>query len=257
VVAHPAAVTSATVDPRITASSRPWLWSQHWLDLLFTHWQAPVELLRPHIPACLQIDTWQGLGYVSIIAFQLERNRHRWLPSPGWAAHFPELNLRTYVVYRGEPAIYFLSIHAGNWLGVRLARWFTPLPYAWARINSCQHNGRFQFDSHCSTATTDLRFSASYTSDPVGREASPGSLDAWLLERYCLYADNARGTLLRTVVQHQPWTFQDVSARITVNTLGCPFGLDLGREPDQVHFSAGLPALVWSFEAVQTRTKKG
>lgn len=65
---------------------------------------------------------------MTIVAFRLARVRRRWLPPLGWLSNFAELNLRTYVLYHGEPAIYFLSIHAGKRIAVQMARRVTPLP---------------------------------------------------------------------------------------------------------------------------------
>ncbi len=107
----------------------PWLWSQSWRDLLFCHWQIPVPLLQKQLPPGLQVDTWHGSGWVSAVAFRLAGVRRRWLPPLPPIANFIELNLRTYVIHQGVPAIYFLNIHAGKRSVVRLTHWCTPLPY--------------------------------------------------------------------------------------------------------------------------------
>src|SRR5439155_4256722 len=117
-------------------SDRPqsWRWSQHWRDLIFAHWRVPASTLLPHLTLGLELDTWEGAAWVSAVAFRLEGVRLRGLPPMGPCSNFLELNLRTYVQRRGEPAIYFLRIHAGSRLAVAFARWLTPLPYAFARI---------------------------------------------------------------------------------------------------------------------------
>ena len=91
-----------------------WRWSQHWRDLLFAHWPVPAAALRRLVPDCLDIDTHDGVAWVSAVAFRLERVRFRWSPPLAFCSSFAELNLRTYVRHRGEAAIYFLSIHAGR-----------------------------------------------------------------------------------------------------------------------------------------------
>src|SRR4051812_1889675 len=104
-----------------------WQWSQDWHDLLFAHWQVD-DRLGAVLPAGVELDTRDGAAWVSVVAFRLGV-RHRWLPPIRPFSNFVELNLRTYVVRRGEPGIFFLSIHAGSRAVVRLARWLTPLPY--------------------------------------------------------------------------------------------------------------------------------
>jgi uncharacterized protein YqjF (DUF2071 family) len=232
----------------------PWLWSQDWLDLLFAHWPVGVADLRPHVPAALDIDTYDGTAWVSLVAFRLERIRRRWLPSLGFLTDTLELNLRTYVRFHGEPAIFFLSIHAGRPLLVRLARWATPLDYRPARISYARTEGDMWFQSHRPAEPDGLSFAARFAPTGVGREAKPGTLDDWLVERYCLYAQSAKGTLFRSVVRHPPWIIQPVTARISVNTMGHPFGLDLSGVPPMAHFSPGLRAEIWPFSMIVDRT---
>src|SRR5882757_6700602 len=76
-----------------------WLMMQGWYDLLFAHWPIPVDALRDLIPAPLRIDTFEGSAWLGITSFDL-RMRPRGLPT---LSHFPELNCRTYVVYRDKP----------------------------------------------------------------------------------------------------------------------------------------------------------
>jgi len=231
----------------ITPPSGPWLWSQSWRDLLFCHWQVPAPLLQRHLPDRLQIDTHSGMGWVSAVAFRITGVRRRWLPSVPPVSSFLELNLRTYVLHDGEPAICFLSIHAGKRSVVRLARWFTPLPYRFANIRYARRPERFRFQSSCLDNLGDIVFDIVFAPVSAQRLAPPGSLDAWLLERYCLYAADKKGSLFRTVVQHPPWQYSEPATRITANNIGRPFGLDLSRTPELTHFSPGVHALIWRF----------
>ncbi len=229
----------------VAATAGPWLWSQHWRDLLFAHWPVAAADLRPHVPAALEIDTHDGTAWVSVVAFRLERIRRRWLPAIGFLTDGLELNLRTYVCYQGERAICFLSIHAGKPLLVHLARWATPLPYQFARMSYTRRHESRRFQAH-TTGPGDL-LTAEFNPLSDSKTVQPGSLDDWLLERYCLYAQDRNGILLRTVVEHPPWPVQAVTARIAVNTTGRPFGLDLSDVPTKVHFSAGVHARLWPF----------
>src|SRR5438094_436421 len=104
-----------------------WVWSQHWLDLLFLHWRVPPALLRSQVPAALEIATLDGSAWVSLVLFRL-RVRPRWLPFLPCVSALLEMNLRTYVHYRDRPGIWFLSVHADNHLAMWLAKLLTPIP---------------------------------------------------------------------------------------------------------------------------------
>jgi uncharacterized protein YqjF (DUF2071 family) len=231
---------------------RPWRWSQHWRDLLFTHWRVPTSKLLPHLPAGLELDICKGSAWVSAVAFRLEGVRLRGLPAIGPCSNFLELNVRTYVRRRGEPAIYFLRIHAGSRLAVAFARWLTPLPYAFARISYDRSGQTRRFQSSFRSGK-DWRplFRAEFASTAGAEEEATDPLDVWLLERYCGYAADRRGKLYRMVVEHIPWRVRKPDLDVSAEGLGEEFGLDLGRQPDCWHVSEGVDALLWPFQVVR------
>jgi uncharacterized protein YqjF (DUF2071 family) len=229
----------------------PWIWSQQWLDLLFAHWAVPLEKLRSCVPSSLDIETAAGSAWVSVVAFRMVNVRPRFLPPVGLVSNFLELNLRTYVRADGKPGVYFLSIHGSKSLAVGVARLLSPLPYVRARISfTCTPTDR-RFESVCQSAETGpAAFSVMYQPQSRLCDSPVGSLDAWLTERYCMYASTRNGGLLRGEIHHQRWPLQKVHASVPVNSLGEPFGLDLSRTPDSVHYCAGIEAIAWPFEHV-------
>jgi uncharacterized protein YqjF (DUF2071 family) len=226
-----------------------WLWFQKWHDLCFAHWQVPRDVLRHHLPPGLEVDTWNGTAWVSVVAFRLHIRR-RWLPPLGFCGSFLELNLRTYVRNRDEPGIYFLSIHASKRLEVALANWLTLLPYAFAPIHYQRQAAVWHFNCRHAGAAEPALFDAQFTSTGVCTQPVGNSLDSWLLDRYRAFAADRRGRLYRMVVQHAPWPMQHAEAKMTSNQLGKAWGLELDRLPDEMHFSLGVPAWVWPIERI-------
>ena len=246
---HP---TTAVLGPAATDTSvpRPWRWSQHWRDLLFVHWSVPVGRLHSSVPAGLEIDTWSGEAWVSAVAFRLERVRLRWLPPFAPVSNFLELNLRTYVCWRGEPAIYFLSIHANSRLGVGLARLLTPLPYRFAPMRYDGADSVRQFRADHQTNASQPLFHARFQARAAAEEdVAVDSLDGWFLERYHAWTSGAHGQLYRMVARHPRWRVQGVTANVTAPRLGDAWGVDLERKPDRCHFSTGVKALIEPFES--------
>jgi uncharacterized protein YqjF (DUF2071 family) len=57
---------------RITPTLRPSglvVGRQRWRDLLFLHWPISAAVLRPLIPAGLEIDTYDGVAYIGLVPF--------------------------------------------------------------------------------------------------------------------------------------------------------------------------------------------
>ena len=92
-----------------------------WRNVLFVHWEADGCRVREHLPAALELDSWCGSTWVSAVVFRLADVRLRGLPPITFCPDFLELNLRTYVRYRGQPGIYFLRMYADSRLAVAAA----------------------------------------------------------------------------------------------------------------------------------------
>src|SRR5215208_5879963 len=179
---------------------------QSWDKLLFLHWSLPSELLRPLIPDTLAIDTFGGAAWVGITPFTMWGVRPVFLPSLPYLSESHELNVRTYVHLDGVPGIWFFSLDANNPVAVWGARLAFHLPYFTASMSLEQRDRTMYFASrrtHRDAAPAE--FEAVWTvGDRLG-QVEPGSLDFFLIERYCLYS--ARGDrLYRSRIFHRPWS---------------------------------------------------
>jgi uncharacterized protein YqjF (DUF2071 family) len=101
---------------------------QTWGKLLFMHWRIPVERLRSVVPAELEIDTYEGEAWIAVVPFTIWGMRASFLPPVPGLSEMHELNVRTYVHYKGVPGVLFLSLDATSTLAVLGARTFFLLP---------------------------------------------------------------------------------------------------------------------------------
>lgn len=67
-----------------------------WEDLVLLNFACPEALLRPLVPAGLQLDDWQGTHLVSLVGFRFRDTRLKRLRVP-CHVDFDEVNLRFYV----------------------------------------------------------------------------------------------------------------------------------------------------------------
>ena len=101
---------------------RTWVMAQTWHDLLFAHWPVPAVELARVVPAPLELDLWDGVAWIGVVPFRMDRIRPRGLfPLPKLSAT-PEINVRTYVTFGGKRGVYFLSLHASNPAAVTVTR---------------------------------------------------------------------------------------------------------------------------------------
>lgn len=226
-----------------------WTWRQSWLDLLFAHWPVPASVLQPLVPPGLRVQEHGGTSWVGVIPFRMSGVMRRPLPDvPGLSA-FPEVNLRLYVERDGKPGVWFLSLDAANAVAVWAARRFFHLPYHLARIDFEVRPEGFTVASHRAVGAGTLAFHAACR--PVGEafEAVPGSLEWFLTERYCLYAQSPAGALYRAEVHHVPWPLQPATGELAPADLLRPHGLRVDGDP-LLHYSRGVDVVVWPLERI-------
>lgn len=215
-----------------------WRWAQHWNRCLFLHWPLDAGVLRPLVPESLSIETYDDQAWLSLVLFTMWV-RPRGLPYVPVLSRLNEVNLRTYVSRDGQPGIYFLSVHATNRFAIRLARWLSPVPYRYAPIQFGRSEDRMRISigrGRGNWPRIELTFS------PHEDYRTGQGLEAWLVERYRLYAIDQLNRLVQGEVMHAPWQFTDADVWIVTNTFGKEFGINLDGPPALAHFSRGLSA---------------
>ncbi len=227
-------------------SETPWVMRMRWVDLLFAHWPVPAEVLRPLVPAGLEIDTFDGQAWLGIVPFRMEDVAPRFLPAPPGPGAFPELNVRTYVRRGGRAGVWFLSLDAASRLAVEGARVAFHLPYFRARMSAATTAGWIDYrsertDARGAAASFDGRYR------PIGPvEAAPaGSLAAFLTDRRGLYASDAAGRLSWAAIRHAPWPLQPAEAEIRLNTMAAAHGIALPTEPPLLWFAKRVDVAAW------------
>lgn len=226
----------------------PWVMTQTWHDLLFAHWPLPPEVLRPLVPAQLPLDTYEGQCWLAVAPFHMSHVRPRGLPAMPGFSRLPELNVRTYVRLQDKPGVYFFSLDAGILSAVFAARAFYRLPYYYAAMKlEAQPEGIHYHSRRRVPANAEFR--ARYRAVGPVQLRTPGSLEHWLTERYCLYTTTGR-SVFRAEIHHLPWPLQDAEAELEINTMAKAAGITLSDVAPRLHFSRRLEVLVWPLRRV-------
>ena len=229
----------------------PWIMAQNWHDLLFAHWRVPAAALRNLIPQKLALDLYDGAAWIGIVPFRMSGVRLRGTPALPWVSEFPELNVRTYVTAEGKPGVWFFSLDAANQVAVELARLWFHLPYFHARMDS-----RLISDGIVYSSRRDDRrggsgqLHATYSAEGPSFKAERGTLEYFLTERYCLYAQRRNGELLRGEIHHAPWKLQPARASFDANTMTETLGIQLASPAATLHFSKLQGMIAWAPQTV-------
>ena len=213
----------------------PWAIAQTWSELLFAHWRVPADSIR--LPAGLTLDTFEDEAWIGVVPFLISGHRPRYAPTLPKFSRFLELNVRTYATHDGVPGVWFFSLDAADATAVWLARRTYFLPYYKAAMGIASGE-RVGYRS----IRGERQFSATYRPTGPVYQSAPGTLEHWLTERYCLYAQSPRGRILRAAIHHVPWPLQPAEATISANTMS---PVPLPDEAPLLHFARSIDVHIW------------
>jgi uncharacterized protein YqjF (DUF2071 family) len=234
---------------------------QNWRDLLFLHWPIDPVLLRPKIPAQLELDLFEGTAYLGLVPFTMTGVRSVGFPSVWGLSSFHETNLRTYVrLSDGEPGVWFFNLEAASSIAVHLARSLFHLPYHRARMflerePTCQpHEPPIFLYAGVRCWPGPLPASYCLRAAPAGpvQAAQPGTLDFFLVERYILYTV-WKSRLYQGRVHHTSYPLQSAKLLSLDETILAAAGLLRPEITPLAHFSSGVDVEIFPLRLVNER----
>ncbi|WP_439487394.1 YqjF family protein [Algoriphagus sp.] len=219
-----------------------WIYYQEWNRALFLHWIVPFELLRECVPSNLNIDTFDGNCYISLVAFTMEKIRPRLLPSIGYVSDFDEINVRTYIDNDDKKGVYFLNIEAGKSISAFVAKTISGLPYEKAKT----HRKDKLYNSE--NIKKGFRLNAEFE---IGQEIdNKTELDKWLTERYCLYLDKDN-RLYRYDIHHKEWELKNLNIKnLNLNYKIGAIDLHERQLLNLTHYSDGVKVIAWKRQKI-------
>ena len=238
---------------RLSARHRPPgqpVMHQNWGKLLFMHWRVKENLLRPHVPKSLEIDTYGNSAWIGITPFTMWDIRAfpPFVPPVPGLDSMEELNVRTYVHYQGVPGVWFFSLDANSRAAVLGARTFFHLPYYHADIKM---EGKSKIKYRLKRRDDPpAAFKAEWSVGKALPKSQPGSREFFLTERYILYTE-FEGALYRGRIHHEPWELYQAELTNFGSTM-----LEAKQIPQPtthpiLHHAEKVSVDIWALEGVE------
>jgi uncharacterized protein YqjF (DUF2071 family) len=213
---------------------------QRWHAMTFLHWRYDVDDLQRLLPSRLEVDTYDGAGWVSITPFLMKDFRLGPLPAVPGLSTFPETNVRTYVLGPdGRDGLWFFSLEADSAPTVLGASSLYGVPYQFADM-TVEEGDLVTYRSKRREKREighDIRVRLKAACP------APSELDHWLTGRWRAYSTVA-GRLTRVPVQHQPWPLWEAELLHLEETLLAAAGLPDPTEEPLVQYSPGVDVRV-------------
>lgn len=241
-------ILQQTAHRSIPIPDRPWVMSQRWDHLLFMHRRVSKDVVNEFIPRALDLDTYNGEAWISIIPFEVNDMHARAMPRIPFLHSYLELNVRTYVRYQGQPGVYFFSLDA-NLLPAVLGARTLSLPYFYADMRMTKDGIGFHLSSGRKKTKT-RKFNGNYRPTTSPYSPQQESLTKWLLERYILWQGKG-DTLIQGDIHHCPWEVYDAEALIETETVTA-FLPESSLYGDPIfHYAKSRRVLFWPLKKIK------
>jgi uncharacterized protein YqjF (DUF2071 family) len=214
---------------------------QTWQDLTFIHWPFEAAALRRLVPGGLELDLYDGKGWIGLVPFAIAGLTLPSAPAVPWLSNFPETNLRTYVVdSRGLRGVWFFSLDAARLLAVLGARVTYGLPYFWARMNVSRNGQSITYRSTRHSGQKPHSAIEVRIGDAI---LQPSEFEVFLTARFRLYAQYGH-RLVKADAEHRPWELRGASLDRLEQNLVEAAGLPSAKGEPLVHFGGTVNVLI-------------
>src|SRR5699024_10386406 len=193
----------------------PWVAQQNWKDILFIHTPVPYTTIRTYVPRPIEIDTYMGTCWVSIVLFQAKQSRLRMMPEFLSYPCFRQMNIRTYVRFGNERGVYFFSINVDDRF-VQFGGRMACMPYSRADMTIKRDRDTIHFTASDIFGYPKGVVNVTYSPATPVFTASDDSLAFFLTERYCIWMCRSN-RIVKAPILHSPWALQKEEVTINAN----------------------------------------
>ena len=213
------------------------VFTQRWSSLAYVHWPVDPGLVAPLLPAGTYPDVIDGVTWVGLVPFVMQRVTILGTPPLPYLSQFAETNVRLYAHDGRRRGVVFRSLEAARLLPVVAAQASYHLPYRWARMRVVEDGDRWTYTTR--RRWPGPRGASSTVTVRVGDELVPGDLEHFLTARWGLFSTWYGGKTVWAPVDHAPWPLRQASLLRLDDDLVAAAGLRVEGEP-HVMWSQGV-----------------
>ena len=217
------------------------VFTQDWMELTFLHWAVDAARVAPLMPRGVQPDVFDGVSYIALVPFSMQRIGLFGAPAVPFFGSFSETNVRVYGVdEQGRRGVVFCSLEASRLVTVAVTRVATGLNYLWAKMAMERDGDRVSYTTR--RRWPGPRGLASNVVVRVGEPIEPTPLEQFLTARWGLFLPDRRGRTRYWPNEHPAWPLQAATLEHLDDSLLAAAGFPelADQAPCSVLYSAGV-----------------
>ena len=224
-----------------------------WKNLLFVNYEVEPAVLKPYLPAGVELDLFHGKCLVSLVGFMFLKTKVRGIGFP-FHRNFEEFNLRFYVCrwegngYR-RGVVFVKEIvprRMITWVAYGLygeSYFYHPMKHS---IAATEEETKVSYEFRLNGKWNGIEAIAGNVKKPL----ITGTEEEFITEHYRGYTKMKNGATSEYQVQHPRWSMQEVkSCEVNVNTdalYGEQWHPFLSAKPTSVFLADGSPVTIFT-----------
>jgi len=237
------------------SGNRPFM-TTAWTHLAMLNYEVDGDLLTPHVPAGMELDSFEGRTFVSMVGFRFQRTRVMGVPIP-FHRNFAEINLRFYVRRRAAEGWRRGVVFLKEIVALPAVAWaaktfydenFSVLPLRYL-VETTENNPELVRSTsyRWQLGGADQRLEVQTTGTP--QPTVEGSEEQFIAEHYWGYTRRRDGSTTEFRVDHPPWRIWNVSSATfecdVEQTYGGKFAAYLNGVPSSAFLAEGSDVSVY------------
>lgn len=225
--------------------------SAHWENLIMANYAVNPDVLKPYLPAGVELDFYDGKAFVSLVGFMFKQTRLFNIPVP-FLGTFEEINLRFYVKKVEGGSIKRGVVFINETVPYKLVAWLANKLYKEhyiaiptkneIEVTELSKNIRYQWEINKEWNHLAVK------SANKNEQMLPGSIEEFIFEHYYGYTKINNTLSQEYKVNHPRWlvnTVIDFSIHCDFKSMyGNDFSSLSTHQPDSVIVAEGSPVTV-------------
>jgi uncharacterized protein YqjF (DUF2071 family) len=184
-----------------------------WENLIMANYAVDPEVLKPFLPKGVELDSFDGKFYVSLVGFMFNKTKIFKIPIP-YLGSFEEINLRFYVVRKEEGRIKRGVVFINETVPYAPVAWMANYLYK-EHYTAVRTKHKWQFTESVKKINYSWEKGEKWNNILVnahnqGNEMKAGTVEAFIFEHYYGYTRVNEHKTLEYRINHPSWKVNQV-----------------------------------------------
>jgi len=220
-----------------------------WKNLAMLNYAVDPSLLARFVPSGTELDSFEGVTYLSLIGFEFNRTRIFGIQVP-FHQTFEEVNLRFYVRRGDKRGVVFVRELVPKFAVAAIARLAFNENYTSVQMSHwIESHGGDRVEAEFAWGPRKSRSTMRIETEGASFLPAEGSVSQFITEHYWGYASQPDGSCLEYEVQHPRWMVRSARQAGFSGNAATLFGNEiaecLNRNPDSAFLADGSAVTVF------------